>query len=151
MHTRRAGHVVARPLNCGVSRLTRRFYILLALWSWSQLCWAGDSICYGTVSKGRIENGVALPSSGPNFEAYSTLGVLAGRTYVHSDVAEIIAAAYSALEKATPKQQYVYGGLAGGLAGKYALIARTRTGHPWTSWFPLSMMRAIRESFRAAR
>src|SRR6188474_3128375 len=45
---------------------------------------AADSQCFGTVSKGRIERSVKLPTSGPNFSAYSTLAATAGRTHVHA-------------------------------------------------------------------
>ena len=45
---------------------------------------AADSQCFGTVSKGRIEGSVKLPTSGPNFTAYSSLAATAGRTHVHA-------------------------------------------------------------------
>ena len=70
---------------------------------------AAESQCYGTVSRGRIENSVKLPTSGPNFSAYSALGTAAGRTHVHSTVADIILAAYGALAKSQPATAYVYG------------------------------------------
>lgn len=68
-----------------------------------------DSQCFGTVSNGRIERSVKLPASGPNFSAYSALATSIGRTYVHSRVAEIVVAAYSALRVKTPAATYVYG------------------------------------------
>lgn len=67
------------------------------------------SQCYGTVNHGRIENSVKLPSSGPNFSTYSALGVVAGRTYVHGQVAEIIESTYENLRKERPSTVYVYG------------------------------------------
>src|SRR5512144_562766 len=67
------------------------------------------STCYGTAEKGRLENGIALPSSGPNFEAYSSIGVALGRTCVHSLVAEIVAAAYADLARELPATSFVYG------------------------------------------
>ena len=48
------------------------------------------SVCFGTIAKGRLEDGVKLPSEGKNFTPYSTLGVTLGRTYVHSKVSEIV-------------------------------------------------------------
>jgi penicillin-insensitive murein endopeptidase len=33
---------------------------------------AAQSTCFGTISKGRLENGVALPGSGRNFTSYSS-------------------------------------------------------------------------------
>lgn len=70
---------------------------------------AADSRCFGTVANGRLEGGVALPDSGPNFSAYSALGVAAGRTHVHAKVAEIFAAAYGAVAATAPELHFVYG------------------------------------------
>ena len=70
---------------------------------------AADSICFGTISNGRLENGVQLPKEGKNFTPYSALGVTLGRTYVHSKVAEIVVAAYRGLEQSAPKKVFVYG------------------------------------------
>jgi penicillin-insensitive murein endopeptidase len=70
---------------------------------------AAQSQCYGTVSNGRLERGVKLPGNGANFTSYSALGAAAGRTYVHSKVAEIISSAYAALAKENPSVIYVYG------------------------------------------
>lgn len=69
----------------------------------------GDSVCYGTTSKGSLERGVKLPSSGPNFESYSSLGEMLGRTYVHSAVKEIIVDAYKRLETMAPGKVYKFG------------------------------------------
>lgn len=68
-----------------------------------------ESTCFGTVSHGRLENGVRLPLNGPNFSAYSSLGVNIGRTYVHSKVLRVVVAAYLALEKSAPAKVFVYG------------------------------------------
>ena len=70
---------------------------------------AALSTCFGTVSNGRIEGAVALPPSGPNFVAYSTSPVVAGRQYVHAKVADTILAAYGALRSAHPDIKYMYG------------------------------------------
>lgn len=35
---------------------------------------SAESVCRGTVSRGRLEGGVKLPGSGANFRAYSSLG-----------------------------------------------------------------------------
>lgn len=70
---------------------------------------AAESTCYGTVSNGRLEDGVKLPEDGPNFSAYSSLGTTLGRTYVHSKISEIIVAAYRALERSSPGKVFVYG------------------------------------------
>jgi penicillin-insensitive murein endopeptidase len=70
---------------------------------------AGESTCFGTVSNGRLEDGVRLPLSGPNFSSYSSLAANVGRTYVHSKVHDVVLAAYSALEKSAPRKVFVYG------------------------------------------
>lgn len=69
---------------------------------------AKSSTCYGTTSKGRLVNGVELPSSGPNFETYSVIARIAGRTYVHSEVEKIVVGAYKWLESEQPEKVYKY-------------------------------------------
>lgn len=68
-----------------------------------------ESICYGTTANGRLENGVALPSNGPNFESYTALGSILRRTYVHSRVRDVVTGAYKTLEASRPGSVYVYG------------------------------------------
>lgn len=72
------------------------------------LVWAAESTCHGTTSNGHLENGVQLPRSGPNFVTYSDVARTAGRTYVHSEVKEIILAAYKSLEQEQPSKVYKY-------------------------------------------
>lgn len=67
------------------------------------------STCYGETSKGSLENGWKLPSDGPNFTAYSSIGVMAGRTYVHSRVYQVLVDSYAALEKTAAGKHFVYG------------------------------------------
>lgn len=67
-----------------------------------------ESTCYGTTSNGRLEAGVQLPQSGPNFVGYSDLARVMGITYVHSEVKEIIVDAYKHLEKEQPAKVYKY-------------------------------------------
>jgi len=69
---------------------------------------AQDSTCYGTTSRGRLESGVQLPSSGPNFESYSSLGEFLGRTYVHSTVRDIVVEAYQDLAENIPSKVFKY-------------------------------------------
>ena len=68
-----------------------------------------ESTCYGTTASGRLKNGVALPVNGPNFESYTTLGDLLGRTWVHSRLRDVIVRSYKALETYRPGTVYVYG------------------------------------------
>lgn len=82
------------------------FIIVLALFGHEIS--AEESVCYGTTSDGRLENAVKLPSSGNNFEGYSSVARLAGRTYVHSKVKEIILAAYKELETDQPSKVFKY-------------------------------------------
>lgn len=72
------------------------------------ICAAEQSICYGTTSSGTLKNGVKLPANGNNFTNYSRAAILAGRTYVHSEVERIVVAAYQALEKSHPDKVYKY-------------------------------------------
>ncbi len=74
------------------------------------------SQCFGTPSHGRLEQAVRLPLGGANFSAYSTVAAAAGRTYLHSTVADIVLASYARLATALPSTKFVYGetGLAAG-------------------------------------
>lgn len=69
---------------------------------------AQESICYGSTASGRLEQGVQLPEEGSNYVGYSSVARLAGRTYVHSKVRDIIVAAYADLEKTHPDKLYKY-------------------------------------------
>jgi penicillin-insensitive murein endopeptidase len=69
---------------------------------------AETSACYGTTSKGRLENGIKLPSKGRNFVAYGTIPQLTGRTYVHSKVRDVVIAAYQELETSKPNKIFKY-------------------------------------------
>ena len=83
-----------------------KIFISLVLLSLNLL--ANDSVCFGTTSKGKLENGVKLPSSGKNFKGYGIVPETLGRTYLHSDVAKIILAAYKSLEKDEPNKVFKY-------------------------------------------
>ena len=67
-----------------------------------------ESTCFGTTSNGRLENGVKLPQRGKNFESYSTLAGMLGRTYVHSEVSQILINTYRALEKKHPTKVFKF-------------------------------------------
>ena len=69
---------------------------------------AQDSTCYGTTSNGRLEKGVKLPGSGPNYVSYGNLPELVGRTYVHSKVRDVIVDAYRMLETQQPGKVFKY-------------------------------------------
>lgn len=69
---------------------------------------AEASTCYGTTSNGKLENGVQLPAEGRNFVGYSAIARVAGRTYVHSEVKQIILTSYAILEKELPDKVFKY-------------------------------------------
>ncbi len=81
-------------------------FIILLLYSSNAL--SRESICFGTTSNGRLDNGVKLPSSGSNFVSYSSVAAMTGRTYVHSAVKDIILAAYKDLERSQPSKVFKY-------------------------------------------
>src|SRR5689334_12892526 len=65
----------AARLNSGVSsQMNRIALIIICLFSLQSASAENQpSTCYGTPKDGRLENGWQLPSSGKNFEAYSSL------------------------------------------------------------------------------
>lgn len=86
-----------------------RCLVALAILTVSTPALAVESTCFGTVSRGRLERGVSLPLSGPNFSPYSTLAANLGRVHVHSRVRDVVVAAYAALETSAPGRVFVYG------------------------------------------
>ncbi|MEQ1545719.1 replication initiation protein [Methyloglobulus sp.] len=68
-----------------------------------------ESTCYGSVSNGKLENGIKLPVSGRNFSAYSLLGNILGRTYLHSQAVDIVLTTYQALEQSAAGKVFTYG------------------------------------------
>lgn len=87
--------------------MTRTLLALLLVLLGSDRSLAG-SVCYGTTSNGRLENGVQLPEKGPNFVSYGTVPEIAGRTYVHSKVRGVIVEAYRMLEQDQPGKVFKY-------------------------------------------
>ena len=70
---------------------------------------AEDSTCFGSQDKGTLKNGWQLPTNGKNYSAYSDIGVMTGRNYVHSKVYKVIVDTYAMLETQAPSKVYVYG------------------------------------------
>jgi penicillin-insensitive murein endopeptidase len=68
-----------------------------------------SSICHGDVVSGRLERGRRLLYSGENYRAYSFLGFLLGRTFLHSAVRDSMSDAYAELSKSHPDLRFVYG------------------------------------------
>jgi len=78
--------------------------IILLIFSYGFACAESNpSACYGTPQDGQ------LPSSGKNFSAYSSVGTMLGRNYVHSKVYSVVLAAYKELETSAPEKVFVYG------------------------------------------
>lgn len=98
------------------ARFARVAWLFCALVLAAQIATANESTCFGSVSNGRLDGGVKLPTDGRNFQPYGILGATLGRTYVHSKVRDAVVAAYAALENAAPGTTFVYGetGWAGG-------------------------------------
>jgi penicillin-insensitive murein endopeptidase len=63
----------------------------------------------GSTSDGILRNGKRLPTSGPNFRAYSRLAATLGRNAVHSEVRQVVLDAYSRLESQGLGHRFVYG------------------------------------------
>lgn len=68
-----------------------------------------QSVCFGSTGAGRLQGGVMLPSHGENFVSYGSAPVLAGRTYVHSKVREVMVEAYAKLASQLPAKVFKYG------------------------------------------
>ena len=75
--------------------------------------------CYGSVSNGRIEHAVQLPSAGENFESYSSLAELLGRNYVHRKVRDVLLDAFAALAKSHPDWRFKYAETGGKSGGRF--------------------------------
>jgi penicillin-insensitive murein endopeptidase len=90
----------------GIMKILQFSILIMCLFPY--LVFAEESICYGTTSKGSLENGAELPNSGKNFVGYSDIARLAGRTYVHSQVKSIIISAYKTLETEQPNKVFKY-------------------------------------------
>ena len=84
-----------------------KYFLILMLFPLAVLQ-AKESQCFGTTAKGRLENGVKLPSKGKNFVSYSSVANTIGRTYVHSTVRAIVVEAYQALESEQPGKVFKY-------------------------------------------
>ncbi|NVK89265.1 MAG: penicillin-insensitive murein endopeptidase [Gammaproteobacteria bacterium] len=69
---------------------------------------SATSQCYGSTSKGRVEDAVQLPARGENFIQYSRIARVAGRTYVHSVVRDIVVASYADLARSHPDKVFKY-------------------------------------------
>ena len=67
------------------------------------------STCFGSSAEGTLRDGWKLPRAGANFRAYSDLGWIIGRTFVHSTVHEIVVDAYQRLAITHPEHRFVYG------------------------------------------
>ncbi len=85
----------------------KKYALLIGLFMYSATL-SAESICYGTTSNGRLENGVKLPHEGPNYVSYSKTADMLGRTYVHSTVKDILLSSYQWLETEAPGKVFKY-------------------------------------------
>lgn len=88
----------------------------------------GESVCFGTTSDGYLENGVKLPTRGKNFKSYSVAAEWAGRTYVHSEVKDIVISAYKNLEQEQPNKVFKYAETGHALGGQFKPHKTHRNG-----------------------
>lgn len=89
-----------------VNKTITTFLFVLTIFSFNVT--SKESTCFGTTSEGRLEHGAQLPDEGNNYVGYSSIARLAGRTYVHSKVRDIVVVAYSDLEVMQPQKLYKY-------------------------------------------
>ena len=85
-----------------------RILLLLFLYLLPLVASAEPSQCFGTTGNGSLAGGVKIPLSGNNYTGYSLAASIAGRTYVHSEVKNIIVEAYKSLESIEPDKVYKY-------------------------------------------
>ena len=102
------------------------------------------SVSHGTPDRGSLDHGKRLPTSGPNYRAYSLLGALLGRNSVNSRVRATVIDAYAAVAKSQPEVEWVYGETGwprggpfpphktheNGLSVDFMVPVRDRAGHP---------------------
>lgn len=101
-----AGAMLVTPLMCAMT--------------WSPTATAKQSICHGSTQQGSLDDGVRLPLWGSNYQSYSLVAALLGRTYVHSKVREVVISAYQTLEVSAPEKVYVYGETGWPSGGRFA-------------------------------
>ena len=68
-----------------------------------------SSTCFGTSGEGALRDAWKLPRRGSNFRAYSAVGWLLGRTFVHSSVHAVVLEAYERLATSQPGVTFIYG------------------------------------------
>lgn len=78
-----------------------------------------DSTCYGSTSRGRLEQGQRLPFAGLNFTSYSHLGFAAGRTFVHSKVKRTMLMSLATVHQEQPTKIFVLGETGKQQGGKF--------------------------------
>lgn len=77
--------------------------------TWLGRDFAPPSRCHGTAVNGYLTHGRRLPYSGENFRAYSLLGYLSGRTFMHGAVRDAVLSSYARVATRRPELRFVYG------------------------------------------
>ncbi|MBT8065836.1 MAG: penicillin-insensitive murein endopeptidase [Gammaproteobacteria bacterium] len=90
-------------------RILPRLLILISLILAVAAYGQEPSVCYGTTSNGKLENGWKLPALGSNFSTHWTVGRMVGRSFVHSSVHSVLLDAYEQLANKMPDRVFVYG------------------------------------------
>jgi penicillin-insensitive murein DD-endopeptidase len=67
------------------------------------------SISTGRSTSGSIRNAKRMPTDGANFQTYSRIGSLIGRTHVHDTLRLVIYQTYATIHKEQPDLKFVYG------------------------------------------
>lgn len=70
---------------------------------------SAPSVSRGSPERGSLEHGKRLPSSGPNFVAYSYFGAMLGRNSVDGAVRATVLDAYTRMRNDRPDVRWVYG------------------------------------------
>lgn len=89
------------------------------------IAWLGidsgrPSVCRGNAVNGRLEEGRRLPYAGDNYRAYSRVGFLLGRTFVHSAIRDAMRDAYAELRKSHPELRFLYAEMGWPWGGNFA-------------------------------
>ena len=78
----------------------------------------GDALSFGGGGCGKLEGGVQLPCSGPNFEAFADTACHLGRTYLHPLVQQVVLEAFEELAKKLPNRVWQYGEMGNAKGGR---------------------------------
>lgn len=102
-------HVLIRPAYKYLAASLVLVFLLLRIFP-GVLLWGesdASSRSVGSVGNGRLEEGKRIPFQGKNFQTYSFVGYLAGRTFVHEKVRKTVLETYEKCAEALPGRGFV--------------------------------------------